>query len=69
MVAESIEAWAQNDYQQNIQQAGGVIACHDSSYSIVINNMEIRGTNYDWQAFETLSTASINLQRRINHLP
>ena len=56
-VAESIEAWAQNDYQQQLQQAP--LACCAGSYSIIINNMEIRGTTYDRQAFATLYTINI----------
>ena len=60
LVAESIEAWAQSDYQQNVQPGASCCAGNSSrNYSLVINNIEVRGTNYDRQAFETLSTASI----------
>jgi len=57
-VAESIEAWNQNHFQQTMQEIG-LLACCVCNYSFIICNMEIRGKIYDWQAFEILSTKSI----------
>ena len=59
-IAESIEAWTQDTFQQNMQE-NRLIACCIRNYSIIICKMEIRGKSYDRQAFETLSTESILL--------
>ena len=47
-VVETIEEWAHNDYQHQIEQHP--CPCCFCSYNLCINNLEARGRNYDRQA-------------------
>ena len=60
-MAESIEAWSLNDFQQQAGQVAMPCPCckpPSVDYSLTINSMEIRGRTYDRQAMASCEVSS-----------